>query len=88
MENIKKVREYYENGTLSYTCNIKFIQKNKVHLFENVAKDLQGKHWIRFGLHAKYYDNGQMAWCLSYLNNGKLIKKNRLQYRKDGTIKI
>lgn len=83
-------KEYHANGTLAYIETINILDKNELCLFDGIIVHPDGYRWFRSGVHAKYFDNGQLAWMLEYDANGKSLESNKLQFkhqhRKDGTI--
>lgn len=81
----KTNNEYHANGKLAYTENIGILSEASAGLYPN-RRSKDGVAWIRTGLNAKYFDNGQVAWSLHYDNMGNLIKTDDKQYRKDGTV--
>lgn len=84
---IIEIKEYHENGALSYLCTFQIIPKNKTHLFSNVIfnkeKDL---HLIRIGTAAKFFNNGVRAWQINYNLDGSTVKNDIPNRRKDNTI--
>jgi hypothetical protein len=84
--DIKTNQEFHKNGQLAYAENILIVPANTSHLYQNKRINDAGVEWVRVGEHAKYYDNGQLAWMLRYNEFGDVIKDNAPSYRKDGTI--
>jgi len=79
-------KEYHKNGQLAYIVTIKIITKVESLTMSNHRIHNDGTLWIRVGLNAKYYDNGQVNWKLEFNDVGSLIKEKRIQYYKDGTV--
>jgi len=81
----KENKEFHKNGTLAYIETIAILNPLFVQTYERRIVKQDGSEFIRIGLHAKYFDNGQLAWKLEYNDLGNLIKNNNPQYRKDGS---
>lgn len=82
----KTNNEYHANGQLAYTENISILSEASAGSYSNRRISTDGTQWIRTGVNAKYFDNGQLAWRLQYDNVGDLIQTDDKQYRKDGTV--
>ncbi len=80
--------EFHKNGNLAYTETIAILAPSSAHLYEHRRVHPDGHEWIRTGRNAKYFDNGQLAWELNYDEMGKVIKNDKKNYRKDGTVII
>ena len=81
--------EFHPNGQLAYTENVATLVKGTEGFHPNSRIREDGVQWIRTGRHAKYFDNGQLAWELNYDENGNQLKDKPFKsYRKDGTLII
>lgn len=82
--------EFHPNGQLAYTENVATLVKGTEDSHPNSRIGANGVQWIRTGRHAKYFDNGQLAWELFYDDQGNVIKDKphtpSKSYRKDGTL--
>jgi len=84
-EKEQTIREYHLNGKISYIETIRIISKEKNESYKNVRIHPKGYQWIRIGLNAKYYKNGQLAWKQFYNERGELISENTKRFRENGT---
>lgn len=72
------VRDYHENGSLWTEHTRKIVDKG-------MYKHPEGYEYIRIGTYKKWFDNGQLAWVLSYDDEGNSISNNVPNCRRDGT---
>jgi hypothetical protein len=56
-----------------------------LHLYPQRLKNENDEYFIKLKCE-KYFDNGQFAWSLIWNEDGELLNKSQLSYRKDGTI--
>lgn len=83
---IEEQNEFHPNGELAYVQTIKVIDVGEKHLYPNHRKHADGYLFIRIGLCAKYFNNGQLAWALNYDDMGNVIKDNQKGFRKNGDV--
>jgi len=79
-------QEFHKNGTLAFEQTIAILEPLFATTYEKRLTSPNGYDFIRIGRHVKYFDNGQLAWELNYNEKGEVIKENKPQYQKDGTI--
>ena len=77
--------EYHKNGTLFFITEIAIIEPMFLHLYPQRLKNENDEYFIKLKCE-KYFDNGQFAWSLIWNEDGELLNKSQLSYRKDGTI--
>lgn len=83
---VEEQNEFHPNGELAYIQTIKVIDKQERHLYPNYRIHSGGYLFIRTGLCAKYYNNGQLAWSMNYDDMGNVIKDNQKSFRKNGDV--
>lgn len=83
---IRDIKEYHPNGQLWISEQQADIAPIAYHLYDAAIIRPDGSRFIRTGTTSKFYDNGQLAWQLTYDNNGVVVRDNKPRYRKDGSV--
>lgn len=83
-DSVKEIKEYHNNGQLAYEETIAVLLPMFAPLHSNRRTHPDGYDLVRIGTQTKWFDNGQMAWQLSYSETGDYLSCST-KYRKDGT---
>lgn len=80
------IKEYHANGTLWIDEVRCYVHEASIGFYNGVIKSFtDGRYFFRKSVY-KYFDNGQLGWSLLCDNNGNIINKNEIRYRKSGEV--